>query len=98
MNEDLAQKENNIKLAGPLDVAFSMKARAAMASNLMKSKAMGLTSSSSSSAPHRETRLIKYINQLYRRWAYFIADHTVAAIIISILISIIFAVKIVTTP
>ncbi|VDN32148.1 unnamed protein product [Gongylonema pulchrum] len=79
-------------------MAFSTKAKTVVASQLMKSKQVDSASSASSSSGHRETRLIRYINRLYRRWAYFIADHTVAAIIIPILVSIICTVKIVITP
>ncbi|VDN94103.1 unnamed protein product, partial [Brugia pahangi] len=45
-----------------------------------------------------QTRLVQFVNLLHRRWSYFIADHVSGAIIISVLVSIVCATKVVTTP
>ncbi|VDN42949.1 unnamed protein product [Gongylonema pulchrum] len=62
MNENLAQ--NSDKLSRPFDMAFSTKAKTVVASQLMKSKPMDSASSASSSSGHRETRLIRYKNDM----------------------------------
>ncbi|VDO20326.1 unnamed protein product [Brugia timori] len=51
-----------------------------------------------STEPGSQTRLVQFVNLLHRRWSYFIADHVSGAIIISVLVSIVCATKVVTTP
>ena len=45
-----------------------------------------------------ETRLVRLINNFYKRWAYFIAAHPVAIIVICTIITLIGTAKIITTP
>ncbi|VDK41834.1 unnamed protein product [Anisakis simplex] len=47
---------------------------------------------------HQETRLCYYTCAIFRRWAYLIADHTTSAIIVCIIVSILCAIKVATTP
>ncbi|KAL3998475.1 Patched family protein [Acanthocheilonema viteae] len=51
-----------------------------------------------STKPGSQMRLIQYVNLLYRRWSYFIADHITASIVISVLISTLCIFKVITTP
>uniref|UniRef100_A0A915Q2S9 SSD domain-containing protein n=1 Tax=Setaria digitata TaxID=48799 RepID=A0A915Q2S9_9BILA len=51
-----------------------------------------------SSGPGSQTRLVKFVNFLHRRWSYFLADHITGAIVISVLVSVVCTAKVVTTP
>ncbi|VDN02756.1 unnamed protein product [Thelazia callipaeda] len=54
-------------------------------------------SPSTSTSSNNQTRLVQYINELHKRWSYFLADHVIVTIVLSVVLSIICAIKVINT-